>query len=53
VKVDWDKWQDEESENQESGADFDPESMEKLIDLMKKNGDWDESEMAAEVEEAR
>ncbi len=40
IKVDWDKWQDEDAEK-DALEDFDPD---KLIDLMKKNGEWDEED---------
>ena len=49
VKVDWDRWIDEDQDNQEmEGKDGfdpnDPESMDKMVDLMKKNGEWDEGD---------
>ena len=37
IKVDWDRWQDEE-QHRDMMEDFDPD---KLIELLKKNGDWD------------
>ena len=40
IKVDWDKWQDEDRDK-DIREDFDPE---KLIEIMKKNGDWDDEE---------
>jgi hypothetical protein len=39
------------TESELKGEDFDPnnpEQMEKMIDMMKKNGDWDENEGADE-----
>jgi hypothetical protein len=57
VKVDWDKWQDEEQDDQTNFDPNDPEQLEKMVDLMKKNGDWDGNEdeealkMAQEEEE--
>ena len=55
LKVDWDRWKDEETENQElagqEGFDpNDPESMDKLVDLMKKNGEWDEDDEKQDIE---
>jgi hypothetical protein len=40
VTVDWDRWQDEDAEK-DAMNDFDPE---KLVELMKKNGEWDEDD---------
>ncbi|CDW83250.1 UNKNOWN [Stylonychia lemnae] len=40
IKADWDKWHYEEEEK-DMLNDFDPD---KLIDLMKKNGEWDEED---------
>lgn len=40
ITVDWDKWQDEDADK-DAMNDFDPE---KLVALMKKNGEWDEEE---------
>ena len=40
VKVDWDKWQ-EENHEKDLKEDFDPE---KLIELMKRNGEWSDDE---------
>lgn len=40
VKVDWDKWQ-EENHERDLKEDFDPE---KLIELMKRNGEWSDDE---------
>ena len=40
IKVDWERWQDEDQEK-DMAEDFDPE---KLIDLMKKNGEWSDEE---------
>lgn len=42
ISVDWDRWQDEDAEK-DAMNDFTPE---KLIDLMKKNGEWDEEDEA-------
>ena len=49
IKVDWDRWQDQEQVEAEANgqADFDPndpEQMDKMIEMMKKNGDWDENQ---------
>jgi len=40
IQVDWDRWQDEDADR-DAMEDFDPE---KLIDLMKKNGEWDDED---------
>jgi len=48
IKVDWDRWQDEDQEK-DMQNEFDPE---KLIELMKKNGEWsdEDEDGAAEAE---
>ena len=54
LKVDWDKWQDEDEQNGQPDFDpNDPEQMEKMVDLMKKNGDWDENDVKMEEEAMR
>ena len=40
IKVDWDRWEDEDHEK-DMQNDFDPE---KLIELMKRNGEWSDEE---------
>ena len=58
LKIDWDKWVDEDTANQElEGVDNfdpnDPEQMEKMMEMMKKNGDWDEEDNQREIEEMK
>ena len=40
VKVDWDRWEDEDNAK-DMKEEFDPD---KLIDLMKRNGEWSDEE---------
>ena len=47
IRVDWDRWQDEDQEK-DMQEDFDPE---KLIDLMKRNGEWSDEEEGAGLED--
>ena len=47
IKVDWDRWQDEDQEK-DMQEEFDPE---KLIELMKKNGEWSDEEEGAGLED--
>ena len=46
VAVDWTMWKDEH-ELEDEMNDF---SVEKMVDLMKKNGDWDENEIGDDLE---
>ena len=46
VAVDWNMWKDEH-ELEDEMNDF---SVEKMVDLMKKNGDWDENEIGDDLE---
>jgi len=45
LKTDWEKWKDEDEFKDYIEGDFDPD---KLIDIMKKNGEWDEDEYGPE-----
>ena len=47
IKVDWDRWQDEQ-QNEDLKDDFNPD---KLIDLLKKNGEWSDEEYENEMAE--
>ena len=40
IKVDWDRWEDEDRDK-DMQEEFDPE---KLIELMKNNGEWSDDE---------
>lgn len=40
IKIDWDKWQDEDQDKDM----IDEMNPEKLIELMKKNGEWSDEE---------
>ena len=48
IKVDWDRYQDADADK-DAMNDFEPE---KLIELMKKNGEWDEEDESMYGEEA-
>ena len=46
MRVDWDRWQDEEQEK-DLREDFDPD---KLIEMMKQNGEWSDGEDDADAQ---
>lgn len=46
MRVDWDRWQDED-QDKDLREDFDPD---KLIEMMKQNGEWSDGEDDADAQ---